>query len=157
MNKLLIIFCFLSIFHFSKSQNISNETIVTFTDYFIQVVKGMSKNETNQFCVNILKEKKQELVNLFIIAFDSLTKGKLDISAFGPYIFTFYECSDLYALILNLLTIQDYNIKQYGLNMMKKAKFIDKNMQVIMGNNNINSTLFSVGKILSAILGFQFK
>ena len=158
MNKFLIVICFISIFHYSQTQNISNDTIIIFTDYFIEAAKGMSKNETNQVCVNAFIENKQELVNLFIIAFDSITKGNWDFGAIIPYIQIFVpKCYDFFLFVQQLFfSLDKEKIQQYGVNMMIKSKIIDKNMQIIMGSNNTNTTLFNVGRILSTIMDFQF-
>jgi hypothetical protein len=155
MNKLLIIICFISIFHFSKTQTISNDTIASITDYFIQIVKGMSKNETNQICANAFIEKKKDLNEFLKDLVNDLLKGQLDyISLFSKGSKFLVDCPDILH-IAGILFMTKYEIKKCGVNMMNKAKNIDKHMQSIMGKNNNNDIFFHVGGIISDIFGIK--
>ena len=155
MNKLLIIICFISIFHFSKTQTISNDTIASITDYFIQIVKGMSKNETNQICANAFIEKKEDLNEFFRDLVNDLLKGQLEYFTLlikgAKFVL---DCPDL-GLIVKFIFMGKDDIKKFGFNMMNKAKNIDKHMQSIMGKNNTNDIFFHVGGIISDIFDLK--
>ena len=157
MNKFLITICFISILHFSNNQNISNDTIASFRDYFIEISKGMSINETNQVCTNVFIENKKELFELLIFFIKYLKGEDIDKMAYFPIIAKFSICNELFGLISKFTSNGKENIQEFGFNIMKKAKNIDKNTQKIIEKDNLNDILFNVGKIISDILNVTFK
>ena len=160
MKKLLILFCLISFFNFSKNDlsDFFNETIY---DYLVEIIRGMSKDEASQKCVNIFIKNKSELLKTFkevitLLFGDKNKSPALDYFSMVRKFISLEGCSQFFNLIGFIMNLSESNIYKCGFNMMKKSKNIDKSLLNITESETLTQTLFQVGKILSDIINIYF-
>ena len=158
MKKLLMLFCLISFFNFAKSDlsDFFNENIY---DYLVEIIKGMSKDETTQKCVNIFINNKNILLPAFKETLSLILEKKSPalnpislMIKFQPLA----SCSQFFTFIGFILNQNEENINTCGYNMMKKSKNIDKSLLNITESETLYQTLFQVGKIISDIINIYF-
>ena len=160
MKKLLIFFCLISFFNFSKNDlsDFFNESIY---DYLVEIIRGMSKDEASQKCVNIFITNKSELLKAFkevitLLFGDKNKSPSIDYISMVMRFRSLSGCSQFFKLIDFIMNLSESKLYNCGFNMMKKSKNIDKSLLNITESETLTQTLFQVGKIISDIMDIYF-
>ena len=159
MNKLILLLIILSSIHFSKET--TNDLYDIIFDYSFNIIKGMSKNESESSCVNAFIEKKEEMRKDFREIIKILTEEEYSLSLLihiTSLIIKIQEKCDLIKLLLfanDFYGFEKTFIENIGLNTMRQSKIIKKNINDVFEKNILNEKLLYIGKILSLIFNFN--
>ena len=134
MNKYIIFICFLSIIYLTNS--LSNDTYSMVYDIIVDIMKGMSKNETFPICSIKFKENKEDALEIFIQLIDFFIEGRTPdwwslILLFLPLNDKIQPCN-LYNFVEFVFLLMNYSvelIQNVGLNFVKKALDISNNLE----------------------------
>ena len=159
MRKYILLLCFLSIINFSNE--LSNNTYDIIYDCIIDIMKGMSKNDTQPFCSNDFKYNKSKIFDNFKAIIEMVIEREMTfkIISYAYKIIIFTPNCELINIIkfgLELFNMQKSLFEKIGLNTMKKAKSIENNLNNIIETKSFNDKIKYAGKILSCIFDVYF-